>query len=311
MKIRYYSNKQINKRRWNQVLDESYNVYVYAYSWYLDIVSPGWGALIADDYRYIMPLPMTKKIGLIFSLQPFYMQQLGVFSPYKITPEIIGEFINHLPQNIRFLQLHFNKFNPLPKINNPLITIQQRVSFELDLILPYIELYRRFNENTRRNIKAFKKHNLTVKIDSLDGKTFLDFYKTISERQFKGIFKPKHFEIVKQLLAMQGLLDYKIYAYSAHDISDKVLSVALLVYGHGRLIYLLNATNDKGKSMKAGFGIIDTVIESFAGNNVILDFAGGQLGNMGRFYGGFSAEKFEYSLLKINRLPFFMRPFLR
>jgi hypothetical protein len=133
----------------------------------------------------------------------------------------------------------------------------------------------------------------------------------VSEQQFKNVFKPKHFEIVKQLLAMQGLLDYKIYAYSVHNVFNKVLSVALLVYGHGRLIYLLSATSEEGKSMKAGFGILDTIIESFAGNNVILDFAGGQLGNMGRFYGGFHATKFEYFLLKINRLPFFLQLFIK
>jgi hypothetical protein len=61
----------------------SFNGIVYAYSWYLDIVSPGWDALVKDDYKSVMPLTWRKKYGIKYLYQPFFTQQLGVFSSDK------------------------------------------------------------------------------------------------------------------------------------------------------------------------------------------------------------------------------------
>lgn len=37
---------------------------IYAMSWYLNVVSPGWLLLIADDYSIIMPLPVKSRYKL-------------------------------------------------------------------------------------------------------------------------------------------------------------------------------------------------------------------------------------------------------
>jgi len=51
--IVYYKHNQIDFERWDKVITNSQNGLVYALSWYLNIVTPGWEALIEDDYEYI------------------------------------------------------------------------------------------------------------------------------------------------------------------------------------------------------------------------------------------------------------------
>ena len=49
--------------------------------WYLDIVHENWDALMEDDYERVMPMPViTKNWRISYIFQPFFVQQLGVFS---------------------------------------------------------------------------------------------------------------------------------------------------------------------------------------------------------------------------------------
>ena len=60
--IQYLIHNQINQTKWDATIAECGNIY--AYSWYLDIVHPGWDALVEDDYQSVMPLTGGKKFGV-------------------------------------------------------------------------------------------------------------------------------------------------------------------------------------------------------------------------------------------------------
>ena len=45
--IQYLEHNQIDKKKWDATVEECGNIY--AYSWYLDIVHPGWEALVEED----------------------------------------------------------------------------------------------------------------------------------------------------------------------------------------------------------------------------------------------------------------------
>ena len=78
--IRLYANSEIDKAKWDSCVVDSNNALIYAYSWYLDIVSPNWVALIKGDYKVVFPLPAKKKLGVSYISQPLFTQQLGLFS---------------------------------------------------------------------------------------------------------------------------------------------------------------------------------------------------------------------------------------
>ena len=78
--IRFLQHREIDKVKWDQRLETALTSRIYAYSWYLDVVSPNWCALIEDDYESIFPIPIQKRIGIFYISQPLFTQQLGLFS---------------------------------------------------------------------------------------------------------------------------------------------------------------------------------------------------------------------------------------
>ena len=93
MKITYIHRKDIETEKWNGIIADSPAETIYPYSWYLDAVADNWSALVADDYRFIMPVVWKKKAGIKYVYQPFHTQQLGVFIRENVDPDKIIE--NH------------------------------------------------------------------------------------------------------------------------------------------------------------------------------------------------------------------------
>jgi hypothetical protein len=109
--IRYIRHREIDKLKWDACIQRSVNGIIYGYSWYLDIVAEGWEALVEENYESVMPLICRKKFGIRYLFQPFFTQQLGVFSSNKFTEEKIKEFISAIPQKFSFFEINLNTFN--------------------------------------------------------------------------------------------------------------------------------------------------------------------------------------------------------
>ena len=62
MQIRHLRHNEINYSLWDKCITNAKNSLVYASTWYLDVVSPDWEALVAGNYEYIMPLPDRKSV---------------------------------------------------------------------------------------------------------------------------------------------------------------------------------------------------------------------------------------------------------
>ena len=76
--IKRLKNHNIDKAKWDEVITQSDHPHVYLLSWYLDIISPGWEALIYEDYKYVVPLPVKTKWGIPYLIQPLYCQKIGI-----------------------------------------------------------------------------------------------------------------------------------------------------------------------------------------------------------------------------------------
>src|SRR6185295_10985608 len=97
---------RIDKEKWDACISGSCNPIVYAYSWYLDAVSPGWEALVEDDYCSVFPLTAKKKLGLNYLSQPYFTQQLGVFSERIFSSGEILAFIQTIPRKFITINIH-------------------------------------------------------------------------------------------------------------------------------------------------------------------------------------------------------------
>ncbi|MEA2107399.1 MAG: hypothetical protein U9P82_11900, partial [Bacteroidota bacterium] len=110
--INHLQNAQIDKQKWDLTIENSHNGLVYALSWYLDVVSPGWNALVLGDYEAVMPLPVKQKFGLEYLVQPPFCQQLGVFcSPDNENND--QYLLDQLQILFRYIHIQLNAENKL------------------------------------------------------------------------------------------------------------------------------------------------------------------------------------------------------
>ncbi|RZL16335.1 MAG: hypothetical protein EOO62_01560, partial [Hymenobacter sp.] len=112
--IRYLRSGEVDRPQWDALLTRAPNGLIYGLSWYLDIVSPGWAALVKEEagrYVAVLPLPVRTKFGLKYLKQPLFAQQLGLF--YLEEPTAADwQQIERLLRRFRFItQYAFNTSN--------------------------------------------------------------------------------------------------------------------------------------------------------------------------------------------------------
>ncbi len=103
--IVYLKNDEIDREQWDNCIKLSPGAKPYSFSWYLDIMAPGWEAMIDDDYDSVFPIPCSRKYGIQYIATPNFLQQLGAFSPDKLQQKAINEFIEYIPDFFRLIDL--------------------------------------------------------------------------------------------------------------------------------------------------------------------------------------------------------------
>jgi len=282
MKIRYLLHTEINRQQWDSCIQNAANSLVYAESWYLDMVSPNWEALVSDNYEYVMPLPVKRKYGIPFLVQPPLTQKLGVFSSNIIDENIVEHFTQKIPY--RSYHLCFSEQNSCNKGT-------KRSNFILNLNKDYNAIFSAYSTNTKRNLKKTQQYNIEIKAD-LPANDFLEFYHSIT-KNYGELPKTK-----VNLLLQESLKKEKTTIYGAYNEDNKLISALWLLYSHQRLIYLLPVSNKEGKEYLAMFKIVDEIIRKHANSNFLFDFAGSNIKSIARFYESFGAEITFYNEVK-------------
>lgn len=282
MQIQHLRHREIDFERWDFIITQSKNQLGYAYSWYLDIVSPGWEALVSNNYEFVMPLPVKRKFGIPYVVQPILTQQLGIFSSSEITHDVIQLFIKKIPYYSYEINLNESNFNqditPLP-------------NYVLNLTESYESIAKRYSKNTIRNILKTQKEGLSLRND-IKINDFIDFYNSV-DRNFISI----NSAVLKKLLE-RAIEKKAITLLAVNNKNNEIIAALCLFHTGNRLVYLLPISNDEGKKSSAMFMLVDYLIKSKAQSNLSLDFEGSLIEGIARFYKGFGAKNRPYFLLK-------------
>lgn len=294
--IRYIVHSEIDKLLWDSCIEKSANSILYGYSWYLDIVSPGWDALILDDYHAVFPLTHHRKMGIAYLRQPYFTQQLGIFSPEPVTQTLVNEFLWAIPERFRYIEIHLNWMN---KVDPALFQCSLRVNHELSLVPAARDLQSAFSQNTRRNLRKAEESSLNTS-DEGDPKELINLFKNnFGSRENK--LKQADYQTIHDL--MQTCLSRGIgRVWQSGRINHPADAMAFFVTDKSRYIMLFTATNYQTRDNGAMFLLLDRFISAHAEQNMVLDFEGGNDPGLGRFYKGFGSAVTTYCLLRINRL---------
>ena len=295
--IYFLRQSELDRKKWDECILNSNCGHIYGISWYLDLVSPKWTGLVEDDYKAVMPLPLRKKYGITYVYQPIFAQQLGIYSSYEITSSKLLEFIKHIPAFIKYVDVNLNYLNDISGLD---FQFEKRINHELELNKPYTDLAQSFKKNTKRNIQRSR-----INTNIHDGKV-KDLIKL--NREYPLQKRSNSFYEWMNCMVSNVLKRGHGFVVGA-SVGGKTDASTFFIQYRKRIYYLIPVSGKEAKNMRSMFGIIDHIIEKFAGTDQILDFEGSNIPGVARFYEGFGAIPVIYYNLKINRLPLLLRIF--
>ncbi|MBE0650072.1 MAG: GNAT family N-acetyltransferase [Bacteroidales bacterium] len=297
--IRYLIHNEIDRQKWDYTIKHSFNGNVYALSWYLDLIHEDWGALVENDYERVMPLTGGKKWGIGYLLQPFFAQQLGVFSTSILTGEHVLNFIKSIPRKFAFVQMNLNIHNH-PDMDTQYRLIQNK-NHLLDLIHDYRKLSGHYSKNTKRNLKNSLKNDLSLS-KNLNPTQVIELFRDNKGKDIKHLKDPEYQKL--QRLMYAAIHKGKGVTYGIYTPNNELCAAAFFLLANQHLIFLFSGSNENARENGAMTFLFDKVINEFAGTQIVLDFEGSNDENLARFYKGFGAKEVHYNVLKYNLLPF-------
>jgi hypothetical protein len=295
--IKHLRHNEINKQRWDNSIRKSVNALPYAFSWWLDTVCPEWEALVSDDYNAVMPLTRRRKYGIEYLYQPYFTQQLGVFSPDEITSQVVNVFIHAIPSSYRFVEIQLNTANQLQNLD---FGHKVRNNFTIDLSATYVVLSNAFHRNCKRNIQKAVNSGLAIK----DGPGPADFVQFISKHMGKGHNSIKNdlYPLLQKLCSV-SIANKKGEITGVYDSHNDLLSAGWFVTMEKHCLFLACASTHEGKTNGAMYFLVDHVIREKAGRELTFDFTGSDIPGIAYFNQGFGAVRSTYLAIKRNNMP--------
>ena len=293
--IHYLEHNAIDKAKWDALIAEYGNIY--AFSWYLDIVHPGWEALVEDDYQSVMPLTGGKKFGVNYLFQPFFVQQLGVFSKSPMTAEMTEAFLKAIPSKYRFAEIRFNEGNAFSESAEG---VEYHRNVLLDLNQEYNAIRSNYHQNTKRNLAKAESNNLQLV------ETVIPYHVVALFRDNRGALLDKWGDAEYNVLTHLAKVAQKRNAAFMLGVSEKgvgqLICAAIFMKTKDRITFLFSGLTVEGKQRQAMTYLLDQVIQKHSCQPITFDFEGSDDDNLARFYLGFGGNETKYPSYCFNRL---------
>jgi len=304
MAVLFLQRHQISDTQWNNFIAASPHRIVYAYTWYLDTVSPNWGALVVEEsneWKAAMPLPVRKKWGMKVIQQPFYCQLLGVFTKKESDfQEVTHLLLQKLPEYFRYISVYTGRISQAALLPDYYET-KRCNTHVLHLHSTYATLKQNYTSDRQLNLNRAEKLEWEI-IESRDPNPLIDLFRTNHAAQIEGSVSESAYHLLQKV----GEVLYEKKAgrllYAVKD--GQIEAGAMFAVFDKRIIYLFNAASPLGRKGNARTWLIDQIIQEYAESEYTFDFESPEVKSIADFYQSFGAKKEEYLSLHYNGMPF-------
>jgi hypothetical protein len=282
--IKYIKRENLDVEKYNDCIEKSINTRIYAYSFYLDIVSSSWDVLVLNDYEYVMPITWNSKYFIKYISVPTWTQQLGIFSSKKISKELAENFIKAIPKKYFKTSINFNSGNENLSFSN------EMTNYILPLNKAYKELFKKY-KYVRRRVKL-----------QFDSSKFSIFSTDKTTELIQLFIEQKQEEVLIRnidYIRLENLVDFlrplkKVDIIVAKTPNGELLGGAIFLNDDNRITYLFSSVSQSGREEQVMTFIIDSVIEKYANSNLTLDFEGSMIPGIAFFFKSFGTIKETY-----------------
>jgi hypothetical protein len=292
--IVYHKNNEIDREQWDNCIKNTPGAKPYSFSWYLDIMVPGWQALVDDDYDSVFPVPGFSRFGIQYVATPSFLQQLGAYSPDKPASEAVKEFLEYMPDIYRYIDLCIGQ-----KIHIDGYKITEKANLELDLSKPYEKMWESFSPQCKKSIEAStkKKPELITDIrpDEIIDLAIMNNLKKIRSIKLRDYLRLK--------ILMNFCLKNKKGKIIGVRAAKKRLIFGLFVIetdGNKTLGFMLNTP--ESISRRLSYFVVNELIKTHSSTRTILDFAASSIPSIDSPLESFGCVNVPYYRIYRNRL---------
>jgi hypothetical protein len=300
--IVYLKNHEIDREQWDNCIKASQTFKPYAFSWYLDIMAPGWEALIDDDYDSVFPLPGFRKFGIHYITTPIFLQQLGAFSPDKPVENVIYEFIDYMPEFYKFVDLCIGQ-----NVNYKGYKTIERSNYELDLSNSYDKIWDNYAPHCKRNIETSSKKKPEL-VSDITPDEVIDLFLRNKGENLRGI-KMRDYQRLNNLMNF-CLKNKKGQIIGVRAAKRRLIFGAFIIETKGNKTPFFVVNTPESRKKQIGYYIINELIRNHSSTKTMLDFAGSSIPSIASFMESFGSINNPYYRIYRNKLPWPIR-FLR
>jgi hypothetical protein len=313
--LQLFQRTEINDILWNELITNSLQGYLYAYTWYLDIVSPNWKAIIeVQDQQYlaVMPVPVLNSFGIEYVKQPLFCQQLGIFSQpnYQINElnyveKLCKEFSYIADYTWNYHNFSQNELQLFSPQNVNLCKPETLCTHLLSLQQTAEEIYAGYNADRKMNLKRALKSEVQI-IESIDIEPLINLFITETSHKIIGGVHPQAYDFLRQIFAaLQSRNQAKLY-YTVNQ-KNEIEAGGLFAFDKQKIIYLFNAALHQYRKNNGRTLLINKVLQEYANKEYLyFDFESPAISPIAEFYESFGAKPYSFSQLHYNNLPFWV-----
>jgi len=264
----------------------------FSLSWVQDMLHPNWEMLCDEQGNYLLNVPIDKKMGFSYRLQPFFIR---AFSIPKNTEEKWEEVISYLKKSASYLQLNIS-------LHDPALTDATGIYQQLDLTKGMQELRASYSTNTKRILKKLPSDFSFCEIT--DVSAFISFFKEQKGEELSGFTKAVWDRLTNLLLEAQKRGMLKIQTVQSNG---EFMAAAVFISFKGTYFFLKGTATANGKKAGAMYALLDHEIEESSVSHHTFDFVGSNNPAIAQFYRKFGATDKSYGVIKQNNLPWLLR----
>ncbi|WP_082455612.1 GNAT family N-acetyltransferase [Hymenobacter sp. AT01-02] len=305
---------EIDLAAWDACVHSAQQVVPYACSWWLQATAGRWDALVEVDeqtgrYLSLWPLPVKWRPWGQQVYQPPFTQQLGILGAawplLRGVATIAGHYTSFYTQ-LNDANGIFSLQDSAPT-RQPSLTWQTRQTYHLPLDQPYATVRAAYAADYRRRLRLNEAAIVPLLVTATDdAEPVLTLF-----QQTKGKaagLRSRHYRIMRRLVTSLRKQQVLQVLEVRQPETDELLAGALFVHYRTRLVYLFAAASEAGKKVGAPVLLLDSQIRRYAGTpELILDFEGGMIPSIARFFANFGAVPVPYAALSFTQRPWYLK----
>ncbi|WP_167856430.1 GNAT family N-acetyltransferase [Hymenobacter metallicola] len=309
--LHYLTFSELDLAAWDACVAAAEQAVPYAQSAWLRATAGRWSAVVerneaTGQYLSVLPLPLKRRPWGRQVYQPAFTQQLGLLTTAGSCHRNLSEYLAAAAGQFRQVYLQLNTANEPPVLPTD-FRVASRQTYCLPLQASYETLHRGYTADYRRRLRLNQQLEQPLQVrETHSAAALLRLFREHKGGEVSSL-KTRHYRQLEQLIRnLQDLGQARILELKA-PTTGELLAGALFVVTPRVIIYLFAAASPAGKKAGAPLLLLNHMIQDYAATpGLVLDFEGGMIPSIARFFANFGARPVPYAALTLTRQPWYL-----